>query len=417
MGIAGGLVALVVLGYVILGGDSEVGATAGIRDRLTSAGLSAQDCSLRYGATAGEPAGVTAVLVDRSASARGATDAPDYPAALLGEVQKAVGRGDAVVVAGFDGTSATVRWSMTETAFAGDPNRAEAARTDVVDCVGRRIADAARGHPDMPGSDVLGAIGAAQELLAAAPPGHRSLLLATDGLINTGCADLNEVSPGGDVGRVVERCREGLADLPDTDVTILALGDTAAADARPDSGQLEWLKSLWSSLCHQITTGTCSVANTALSDRVDNPLPPGAATDERIVWPVVEQERSGDVVRVSLPDRLLFDTGSDQLHPAAASVLTGVADRVRKVSGTVVEVVGHTDGRGDTEYNDLLSLGRAQRVADALRTSHGLDAPPRGAGERELKCSPETRPDGSPDPVTLQCNRRVEVVIRLGGPT
>jgi outer membrane protein OmpA-like peptidoglycan-associated protein len=223
--------------------------------------------------------------------------------------------------------------------------------------------------------------------------------------------------PKKDVTEVVDGCQEGLASLPDTDVTILALGDTAAADARPTRDQLTWLGSLWSTLCGRIATGTCSVATSAVDERIDNPAPPDAAVDDRIVWPVVEWEQAGGIVRVSLPDRLLFDTDSDELRPDATAALESVAGRVRAVSGTIVEVVGHTDGRGEVEYNDLLSLGRAQRVADALRVNFGLDAPARGAGEREPKCSPETRPDGSPDPVALQCNRRVEVVIRLGAPS
>lgn len=417
---AGMLVLLTAVLYV-----AGVGSDTGIRqdgetsvtDKLTSAGVVRSACPRPTGAAPAEPAGVTAVLLDRSASVRG-TDAPAYATAVEAALREAVFRGDAVVVSGFDGTSATVRWTLVNTAFRGDERRVLLARDDALRCLMEEAERAAEGMAEEPDTDVLGALQAAENPIGTAPAGQRRLLVATDGIVTTGCADLNDVAIGGAAERVVTACREAkqLPDLTGTAVAMMGVGSPGPGQPRPKSTHVEWLAELWAQLCFASTSTAedCTVTNTGMATTA-NEAPPGSAADQQVRWPEIEQTTVGGRVTLTLPDGLLFDTDSSALRSDAREALAAVAATVREVAGTVVGVVGHTDGRGEPAYNDALSLARAQAVAEGLRTEYGLviKQPERGAGENEPKCAPEIRTDGSPDRAAQQCNRRVEVVIRL----
>ena len=70
-------------------------------------------------------------------------------------------------------------------------------------------------------------------------------------------------------------------------------------------------------------------------------------------------------------------------------------------------------GKGDPEYNKMLSKQRADAVARWLITHQFVEAArviTRGAGASN-PVAPNKRPDGSDDPVGRATNRRVEVLI------
>ena len=74
-----------------------------------------------------------------------------------------------------------------------------------------------------------------------------------------------------------------------------------------------------------------------------------------------------------------------------------------------VVVIGHTDTTGSDDYNDRLSLQRAERIRARL-LQRGLGIPPDnvvavGRGKRELLVP-------TPDQVAEPKNRRVELHIR-----
>lgn len=102
-----------------------------------------------------------------------------------------------------------------------------------------------------------------------------------------------------------------------------------------------------------------------------------------------------------------FATGSDSLDAPSNKILDSAAARIR-MGATVVQVVGHTDSRGDAEDNQDLSERRARRVAQAL-VDRGVTASVLKARGRNFS-----------DPAELNFedqgragNRRCE--IRLGG--
>src|SRR5262249_9121618 len=83
------------------------------------------------------------------------------------------------------------------------------------------------------------------------------------------------------------------------------------------------------------------------------------------------------LLRVVLPDRVFFDTGSAELLPAASHVIEIVAESLRRdVSDVAVFIAGHTDSRGGRGYNQTLSVQRADSVAHgilrALRERSGI---------------------------------------------
>jgi outer membrane protein OmpA-like peptidoglycan-associated protein len=73
------------------------------------------------------------------------------------------------------------------------------------------------------------------------------------------------------------------------------------------------------------------------------------------------------ILRVVFPAKAFFDFDKDQVRPDMAKVLDTVAQAIRAEPHSVsVFVAGHTDGVGDDAYNLLLSIRRAERVAQEL---------------------------------------------------
>lgn len=119
-------------------------------------------------------------------------------------------------------------------------------------------------------------------------------------------------------------------------------------------------------------------------------------------------------VRVDLAADVLFDFDKADLLPKAEETLRKAADFVKaRNQGGVVRIEGHTDGKGSDAYNRKLSLRRADSVKRWF-VDHGLEDlrfSTKGFGATQ-PVAPNTKPDGSDDPVGRQKNRRVEIVIR-----
>jgi len=78
-----------------------------------------------------------------------------------------------------------------------------------------------------------------------------------------------------------------------------------------------------------------------------------------------------------------------------------------------VRILGYTDGKGSTAYNQGLSERRAQSVKRWFVDKDGLrqvDFATQGFGALH-PVAPNTKPDGSDNPLGRKKNRRVEIVI------
>jgi len=114
----------------------------------------------------------------------------------------------------------------------------------------------------------------------------------------------------------------------------------------------------------------------------------------------------------ALPDRpksflVYFLEGTDEFTPESRVEFDKILAELRERGAPDVLVIGHTDRVGNEEFNDRLSLQRAERVRGELVK---LGIPQAriqiaGRGEREPLVS-------TPDEVAEPRNRRVEINVR-----
>ncbi|SOB77622.1 OmpA-OmpF porin, OOP family [Marinobacter sp. LV10R510-11A] len=104
-----------------------------------------------------------------------------------------------------------------------------------------------------------------------------------------------------------------------------------------------------------------------------------------------------------------FPTNSSVIDHSFDAELRRVADALEDNPGTVVEIAGHADNRGEASYNKRLSQRRAEAVAARLTGPLGVDSAKvsaEGYGETEPVASNETAAGRAE-------NRRVEARIQV----
>jgi outer membrane protein OmpA-like peptidoglycan-associated protein len=73
------------------------------------------------------------------------------------------------------------------------------------------------------------------------------------------------------------------------------------------------------------------------------------------------------VLRVVFPDRVFFDTAKSALRPEAQEIARIIAESLRReLPDVTLFVAGHADSRGDADYNEALSISRADTVATTI---------------------------------------------------
>ena len=121
----------------------------------------------------------------------------------------------------------------------------------------------------------------------------------------------------------------------------------------------------------------------------------------------------GKEVRIALSADVLFDFDKADLRPEAAASLDKVVAVLKSYPNATATIEGHTDSKGDSNYNQKLSERRAESVRKWL-AAHGATLPmtTRGMGQKK-PVAPNAKPDGTDDPQGRQKNRRVEIVVKL----
>ena len=94
--------------------------------------------------------------------------------------------------------------------------------------------------------------------------------------------------------------------------------------------------------------------------------------------PGIFVRNDGNVIRIELPARLLFETGNTRLLPGAANLIGDVAaEIVRTYPDQIIGVEGHTDndpvGGNQWQGNQELSIARAGMVYDVFVNRTRLD--------------------------------------------
>ncbi len=111
-------------------------------------------------------------------------------------------------------------------------------------------------------------------------------------------------------------------------------------------------------------------------------------------------------------NNIFFDFDKATLRPLSNVELNKLFELLIKYPGMIIEISGHTDSKGTSEYNQKLSQERSQAVVDYLigRNINKNRMVAKGYGESE-PVAPNTNKDGSDNPVNRQLNRRVELKI------
>lgn len=116
--------------------------------------------------------------------------------------------------------------------------------------------------------------------------------------------------------------------------------------------------------------------------------------------------RSGNVFLLTLPGEASFGSGSSSLKPGIEAGLAAVAEVLAEFDKTLVVVHGHTDTRGDEDFNQTLSERRALAVARQLLAN--------GVGDHRLASigHGETMPHTDEGTEEARArNRRIEITI------
>ena len=152
----------------------------------------------------------------------------------------------------------------------------------------------------------------------------------------------------------------------------------------------------------------CGAGSAAACDRIQHKIVRVAAMEQSVVV-------SADQIGKSLADTgkvvfygIYFDTDKAAIKPESDPTLAEMAKYLKARGAAQVFIVGHTDSQGPLERNEALSRERAEAVAKALASKHGIAAErmtPEGVGP----LAPVAANDAEAGRAK---NRRVEMVLR-----
>ena len=113
------------------------------------------------------------------------------------------------------------------------------------------------------------------------------------------------------------------------------------------------------------------------------------------------------MVEFSLSSQILFETKKYALKSAAIVEINQISQKIKQSNPSTITVIGHTDNVGNFEFNQLLSLKRAQAVAHQLEKT--ID-------KKEIKVIPIGKGDTAPiadnsTTIGKTKNRRVEILV------
>lgn len=402
--------AVVLSGCSSLFGSSPSNAGA----QGASARLSAQRCAalLTPPTDQTKVASVTVLLADGSASSYTRSDGRKYRqdwATVLSQVLPQ--NGNDLVVMGLFGGAVDWKFEKVTAGKSTDPARTKNDMTDARACLIQDLSDS-MSSPEKPQTDVLRALAEGTEYVRHWP-GTKSIYIATDGLSNTGCADLR-AAPIGDltaISSMVQNCQPELPALSkDYSVHFLGIGNPADGWSDVKTPQRTWMQKLWKALC--IATGaTCDDPSSAAPRSVpvaNVNLPP----DADVAMPTITVKRGNPSI-LSVPASILFDIDKYALATGRSQdALQQVVAFLKSVHYTKIVVAGHTDSTGTPEHNNTLSQERADAVAKFLQSQHFTNITTFGYGSAQPACTPEYN-NGQPDPVIMACNRRVEILVYI----
>lgn len=127
----------------------------------------------------------------------------------------------------------------------------------------------------------------------------------------------------------------------------------------------------------------------------------------------IRRSDTSKAIRVTLDADVLFAFNRAQLSGRAANRIAQTATDIKRLKPAAVTIVGHSDNKGSTAYNERLSKRRADAVRRALAARLGADRPrlvATGKGETD-PVARNTKRNGEDNPRGRALNRRVEIGI------
>lgn len=76
----------------------------------------------------------------------------------------------------------------------------------------------------------------------------------------------------------------------------------------------------------------------------------------------VDVVRQGDNIQLQMPSSITFDTNQAVIKPEFRPILDDISGTLSEYESTVVHIAGHTDSTGSADYNQRLSVNRADSV-------------------------------------------------------
>lgn len=114
-------------------------------------------------------------------------------------------------------------------------------------------------------------------------------------------------------------------------------------------------------------------AGALIGKRMDKKAVQLAAQLEDANVEVVTDANDLKALKVTFESGILFKTSSFSLSDASRSQLEMFARDIADMPDTDLTILGHTDNTGTPEYNEKLSIDRAESVASYLNKSCGID--------------------------------------------
>lgn len=130
------------------------------------------------------------------------------------------------------------------------------------------------------------------------------------------------------------------------------------------------------------------------------------AKELKLEIPGATIERVGEGIQVTFASGLLYDFDSDAIRAESGQNLRNLATSLNKYPKTELLIVGHTDALGSTEYNQDLSMRRANSASRYLATQGVGASRLRATGKGELEALASNQTEAG-----RQTNRRIEVAI------
>jgi len=147
-----------------------------------------------------------------------------------------------------------------------------------------------------------------------------------------------------------------------------------------------------------------------------NPLPPEqvgyymdvqyANLQQKLRNHSIDLSRQNSKITMIIPGATIFDVNSTAINKGAQSALTAITGVLAEYDNTLITVAGHTDNRGETDYNQGLSKQRALAIGEYL-SQRGI-TPTRLV----IQCFGQNRPIADNSIASGRAeNRRVELII------